>query len=199
MIKNIRLMHTETRTFDKFFSGFHRYINHIEQTQMRPLLANIRVREQDKTAIYQYILNQINKTQLSEELIRYDCLNMKERAHCDILEALVVVGKQIMIDCMNELESVVKDYPFVSYIETKMELKESTTHDEHVGFLNNFATHYVFFSPPELENYLKTIHAILSKYKNAVSKYCAYSNIESIKFLMTYGSKKTLVLWNYFN
>ena len=197
MIENIKEMHPEIRTFDKFFAGFHRYINHIEHTQMRPLLANIRVREQDKTAIYQYILNQINKTQLSEELIRYDNLNMKDRAHCDILEALVVVGKQIMIDCMNELESVVKDYPFVSYIESKMELKESRTHDEHMDFLNKFATHYIFFSPPELEKYLKTIHAILSKYKDAVSKYCAYSNIESIKFLMTYGSKKTLVLWNY--
>lgn len=199
MIKNIRLIHPEIRTFDKFFSGFHRYINHIEHTQMRPLLANIRAREQDKTAIYQYILNQINKTQLSEELIRYDCLNMKERAHCDILEALVVVGKQIMIDCMNELESVVKDYPFISYMESKMESKDNMIPHEKIDFLNNFATHYVFFSPPEIEKYLKTIHAILSKYKDAVSKYCAYSNIESIKFLITYGSKKTLVLWNYFD
>jgi hypothetical protein len=73
------------------------------------------------------------------------------------------------------------------------------THHEKIDFLNNFATHYVFFSPPEIEKYLKTIHAILSKYKDAVSKYCAYSNIESIKFLITYGSKKTLVLWNYFD
>ena len=31
----------------------------------------------------------------------------------------------------------------------------------------------------------------------AISKYCAYSNIEAIKFLMTYGSKKTLTMWNY--
>jgi hypothetical protein len=124
---------------------------------------------------------------------------MKERAHCDILEALVVVGKQIMIDCMNELESVVKDYPFISYMESKMDLKDNMTHHEKIDFLNNFATHYVFFSPPEIEKYLKTIHAILSKYKDAVSKYCAYSNIESIKFLITYGSKKTLVLWNYFD
>jgi hypothetical protein len=195
MIENIKLIHPDIRVFDKFFSGFHRYINHMEHTQMRPLLANIRTREQDKTAIYQYILNKIDKTQLSEELIRYDNLNMKDQAHCDILEALVVVGKQIMIDCMNELQSVVKDYPFVSYIDSKMNIHNI----ERVSFLKNFATHHIFFLPHEVENYLKKLHAILTKYKNAISKYCAYSNIESIKFLITYGSKKTLVLWNYFD
>ncbi len=48
-----------------------------------------------------------------------------------------------------------------------------------------------------MELFVNKILAILTKYKNAISKYCAYSNIESIKFLMTYGSKKTLVMWNY--
>ena len=201
MIENVKEIHSEIRSFDKYFSGFHRYITHMEHTEMRPLLNNIRTREQDKTAIYQYILNKIDKPQLSEELIRYDNLNMKERAHCDILEALVVVGKQIMIDCMNELESVMKDFPFVSYINSKIDLDDSVTINKHtsakIHFLKNFAVHHVFFTPCELEYFIKKIHEILTKYKNAISKYCAYSNIESIKFLITYGSKKTLVMWNY--
>lgn len=144
-------------------------------------------------------MNKIDKTQLSEELIRNDNLNMKERAHSDILEALVVVGKQIMIDCMKELESVMKDYPFVSYIESKMGFIAIDDKKVRLDFIKKFATHYEFFTPEELEQFIKKFYAILIKYKNAISKYCAYSNIESIKFLMTYGSKKTLVLWNYIN
>jgi hypothetical protein len=66
-----------------------------------------------------------------------------------------------------------------------------------LDFIKKFATHYAFFTPEELEQFIKKVYAILIKYKNAISKYCAYSNIESIKFLMTYGSKKTLILWNY--
>lgn len=199
MIENIKDIHNEVRNLDKYFSVFHRYINHMEHTEMRPLLNNIRGREQDKTAIYEYILNKIDKTGLAEELIRFDNLNMKERAHSDILEALVVVGKQIMIDCMHELESVMKDFPLISYIDSKMSLSNINimNNDERIKFMKSIATNYVFFTPGELELFVKKIYAILIKYKNAISKYCAYSNIESIKFLITYGSKKTLVLWNY--
>jgi hypothetical protein len=199
MIENIKEIHNEVRNLDKYFSVFHRYINHMEHTEMRPLLNNIRGREQDKTAIYEYILNKIDKTGLAEELIRFDNLNMKERAHSDILEALVVVGKQIMIDCMHELESVMKDFPLISYIDSKMSLSNINimNNDERIKFMKSIATNYVFFTPGELELFVKKVYAILIKYKNAISKYCAYSNIESIKFLITYGSKKTLVLWNY--
>ena len=199
MIENIKEIHNEVRNLDKYFSVFHRYINHMEHTEMRPLLNNIRGREQDKTAIYEYILNKIDKTGLAEELIRFDNLNIKERAHSDILEALVVVGKQIMIDCMHELESVMKDFPLISYIDSKMSLSNINimNNDERIKFMKSIATNYVFFTPGELELFVKKVYAILIKYKNAISKYCAYSNIESIKFLITYGSKKTLVLWNY--
>jgi hypothetical protein len=64
--------------------------------------------------------------------------------------------------------------------------------------VKTFETHHIFFLPCELERYQRKIHGIFEKYKTAISKYCAYSNIESIKFLITYGSKKTLTMWNYF-
>jgi len=160
------------------------------------LLNNIRLREQNREPLYRYILNMINKEELSDELIKADNLNMKERAHCDILEALVVVGKQLFIDCLKELENVVKEFQFSSYINSKM--NDDTKLSNIKYFLKTFETHHIFFLPCELERYQRTIHNVFEKYKTAISKYCAYSNIESIKFLITYGSKKTLTMWNYF-
>ncbi len=185
----------EIRDFCKYFSGFHRYINHMEYTELRPILNNIRTREQNRDAIYQYILNQINKNLLSEELIRADNLNMKERAHCDILEALVVVGKQLMIDCMKEIETVAKNFPLVLLFNTKID----EIHFSGTKWVKDFLTNSVNLVPEEITNFQNNLHVVFEKYKTAISKYCAYSNIESIKFLMTYASKKTLITWNYFD
>jgi hypothetical protein len=196
MIENTEKIHDEIRVFGKYFMGFHRYITHMEHTEMRPLFNNIRYREQNHEPVYQYILNMINKEELSDELIKFDNLNMKERAHCDILEALVVVGKQLFIDCLKELEVVVKDFPFSLYINSKIDDDRDISNIKY--FLKSFETHHIFFLPCELERYQRRIHGVFEKYKTAISKYCAYSNIESIKFLITYSSKKTLTMWNYF-
>ena len=195
MIENTAKIHEEIRVFGKYFSGFHRYITHMEYTELRPLHNNIRHREENREPVYRYILNMINKDELSDELIKADNLNMKERAHCDILEALVIVGKQLFIDCLKELEDVVKEFQFSSYINSKMDADNNVSTKY---FVKTFETHHIFFLPCELERYQRKIYGIFEKYKTAISKYCAYSNIESIKFLITYGSKKTLTMWNYF-
>ena len=39
---------------------------------------------------------------------------------------------------------------------------------------------------------------ITDKYVLAIKRYCAYSSIEALKFLLIYNSKKSLPLWNYF-
>jgi hypothetical protein len=39
---------------------------------------------------------------------------------------------------------------------------------------------------------------ITDKYVLAIRRYCAYSSIEALKFLLIYNSKKSLPLWNYF-
>ena len=195
MVENTAKIHEEIRVFGKYFSGFHRYITHMEYTELRPLHNNIRHREENREPVYRYILNMINKDELSDELIKADNLNMKERAHCDILEALVIVGKQLFIDCLKELEDVVKEFPFSLYINSKMDADNNVSAKY---FAKTFETHHIFFLPCELERYQRKIHGIFEKYKTAISKYCAYSNIESIKFLITYGSKKTLTMWNYF-
>jgi hypothetical protein len=64
-------------------------------------------------------------------------------------------------------------------------------------FIKQFDEHKTMFFPSEMEKFQKEIEQILVKYKDAISKYCAYSNVESIKFLITYGSKKILTMWNY--
>jgi len=50
--------------------------------------------------------------------------------------------------------------------------------------------------PQESEALQRGLHTILQKYQRAISKYCAYSNMEFIKYLMTYSSKKMLIAWD---
>ena len=194
VIEKTKAIHTEIRDFNKFFSGFHRYINHMEYTELRPLLNNIRTREQDKVSIYKYILKTIEKEELSNDLIRSDYLNMKERAHCDIIEALVMVGKQIVIDCMKEIEAKSLMFPHSSFISNKFDYDRNVS---QIKFMKAYAKEQIMFLPQEIESYQNSIHRVFTKYKLAISKYCAYSNIEAINFLITYGSKKTLTMWNY--
>jgi hypothetical protein len=49
-----------------------------------------------------------------------------------------------------------------------------------------------FFSP----EYGIWVKATLIKYKKAIINYCAYSQTETIKFLMNYNSKKTICIWD---
>ena len=63
--------------------------------------------------------------------------------------------------------------------------------------MKRIATNYVFFTPGELELFVKKVYAILIKYKNAIKQILRIFQHRVIKFLNTYGSKKTLVLWNY--
>lgn len=194
ILENMRIISDEIRGLNTYFTGFHRYITHTEHTELRPILNNIRYREEDHNVIYKYILNLVEKDELSDELLRVDNMNMRDRAFCDIMEALVVVGKQLIIDCMKELEEVNKLFPYSTHFSLKM---DDIAHMESKSFWDVFFDQYVIFPPQQVEIFQKSIYEILVKYKKAISKYCAYSNIEIIKFLITYGSKRTLAMWNY--
>jgi len=200
-LEETKMVYEELRRFNLYFSGFHRYINHMELAEMRPLRQNLQIREEDRTVIYNYILNHVNKEALANELIRVDNLNMKERAYCDILEALVVVGKQIVIDCLRELENEVnQNYPNSIVFNLSVDpdkKKRDERPDTELGFLKHFVKNCVMFLPCELARFHSNVCGIFAKYKAAINKYCAYSNMESIKFLMTYNSKKSLIFWDY--
>jgi len=140
-----------------YYSRFHRYINHMENVYLQPLINEMHGRINNYEPIYMYILNEIDKDALGEMLVNNDNANAKQSAHRDILEALIVVGKQLLIDCMLDVERLPCVYD---------------------------------------NKYIDDLTAILNKYKKAITEYCAYSQIETIKYLMTYNSKKTVCFWD---
>ncbi len=140
-----------------YYSRFHRYINHMEYVYLQPLINDMRARTNNHEPIYRYILNEIDKDALGDMLVDKDNANAKQSAYRDILEALIVVGKQLLIDCMLDVERL------------------PCAHDDA---------------------YARELEAILLKYKRAITEYCAYSQIETIKYLMTYNSKKIVCFWD---
>lgn len=154
--------HCHISNFNYYFSRFHRYITHVENVILNQLNITIRTRETDHISVYLYILNRIDKNKMADRLIELDSANMKDIAHRDIVEALVVVGKQIMIDCMHELDMITDNNIIVT----------------------------------DIVSYSTSIYNVFVKYKKAIIDYCAYSQIETIKFLITYGSKRTVCSWN---
>jgi hypothetical protein len=152
---------------------YYQFIVHMENTQLHPLQTVLRRREMKKTHIYDYILNVIGKDELADELIRIDGQNMKDRAECDILEALVAVGKQIMTDGAHEFIAEAAKYPDLR------------------------TTRYTMYNPEMLISLLTASVQILKKHLDAAERYSVYSNIEYIKMLMVYSSKKGVTLWDH--
>lgn len=179
----------------KRISAYHRFIVHMEHTVLQPLQRVLRGREMTKTHIYEYILNTIGKEELADELIRNDGQNMKDRAECDILEALVAVGKQIMTECHRDILAEFANYPdLISVYEIHF---RGVFHSSRM-FRGAFANKYNIVCPPEmLTSLLAVVGQILTKYLNAAEKYSAYSNIEYIKMLMVYSSKKGITMWDH--
>ena len=177
----------------KFITSYHRFIVHMEHTELRPLQTVVRAREMKKSHIYEYILNLIGKDELADELIRIDGQNMKDRAECDILEALVAVGKQIMLECSREMVEEFGKYPNLRTID-ELYLKNV----RHVSklFRQAFANRYSIFTPEMLISLVTVLVEILTKHLNAAERYSAYSNIEYIKMLMVYSSKKGITMWD---
>jgi hypothetical protein len=178
----------------RFITAYHRFIVHIEHTELRPLQTALRAREMRKTHIYEYILNVIEKDELADELIRIDGQNMKDRAECDILEALVAVGKQIITECTREIIAEAAKYPNLKTID-EMYFK----HVKHVSklFRQAFASRYTMCTPEILISLFTASIQILKKHLDAAERYSAYSNIEYIKMLMVYSSKKGVTLWDH--
>jgi hypothetical protein len=184
------------RTNSQYLMNFHRYIVHIEHVELRPLTESIQARTQNRNPIYRYILNYISRDLLADELIRTDTTTMKDRAYLDILDALVMVGKQIMIECMLELQAArhaqcLELYSKFDYYSDKMEYYSPK-------FISQFVVCEPVFPCEIMAEQFANLVKITDKYVNAIRRYCAYSSIEALKFLLVYNSKKSLQLWNYF-
>ena len=183
------------RVNSQYLTNFHRYIVHMEQVELRPLAETIQTRTQNKHSIYRYILNEIDRELLADDLIRADTTTMKDRAFMDILDALVIVGKQILVDCMTELQQH-RD-PQCMELYNKFDYGTIMTNYYNSTFISQFVISEVAFPCEKMVEYHKEILKIMEKYTMAIRRYCAYSTIESLRFLLIYNSKKMLPLWNY--
>jgi len=195
MVVNTKVLCETIRGNIQYLTNFHRYIVHMEQVELRPLAEMIRTRTQNNFSIYRYILNQIDREQLGDDLIRADTTTMKDRAYMDILDALVMVGKQILVDCMTELQQ--NRDPLCLELYNKFDYDGVMTNYYNPKFISQFVICEAAFPCEKMVEYHKTILKVMEKYTLAIRRYCAYSTIESLRFLLIYNSKKMLLLWNH--
>lgn len=186
----------------EFFLNFHRFIVHLERVVLAQLNYSIRSRNDHNTPIYHYILGEQTKADLSDYLIKRDTANAKDGAHRDILEAMIMVGKQVLMDLSNELSAIQVDFSWRLIGEQLGMMRmnrNNNTEDYARDRLTIFSKFYtVFYSPNKegIENMFRQCSLITRKYVRAVNQYAAYSNAETIKYLMLYGTKKQVYLWD---
>jgi hypothetical protein len=186
-----------------FFSDFYRFIAHSERVTLAQLNYGIRMRNDDNHSILLYILGEETKEGLSEFLVKKDIANARDGAHRDILEALIMVGKQILMDLHNELSEIQVDFSW-RLIGDQLNMfrngRGAREHLEHVrDKMINFAKFYTVFylnHKEGIENMYRQCAVISNKYMRAINQYASYANAEMIKFLMLYNSKKQMYMWD---
>lgn len=194
-IQNTKVLNDKINKNLRYLTTFHRYIVHMENVEVGPLTNTIRNRAQNNRILYEYILNRIDKDQMADELIRDDSAIMRDRAYLDIIDALVLVGKQILMDCYDELNKK-KDNRCLE-LASKIEYAGRALSHRSDAFVKEFVLYEYLFTCDKMAEYHKMIVDITDKYILAIKKYCAYSNAELLRFLLVYNSKKTLAMWNY--
>ena len=185
-----------------FFANFHRYIIHSERVILDQLTYTIRNRDRDNTPIHHYILGELTREELSEYLVKRDIGNARDGAQRDIVEALVMVGKQILMELYEELIKVDVEFSWGLLIEQINSLGRFGRGRDSADYIKakmvDFAKFYKVFCVnhiASMESVYERCSAIYTKYTRSVNEYAAYSNAETIRFLMLYGSKKQVYLW----
>lgn len=196
------LEHAKKAFSSSFFVNFHRFIIHTEHVTMRDLNYKIRTRNDENNPIYMYILGEETREDLSDYLVKRDIANARDISQRDIVEACVMVGKQILTDLHNELSSIEIDFSW-RLIHDQLQTMRFTKNSDSLDYVKDkmveFSNFYsVFFMPHKesIENLYRQCSVISNKYMRAINKYSAYSNTEMIKHLILHNSKKQLLLWD---
>lgn len=185
-----------------FFVNFHRFIIHTEHVTLRDLNDKIRFRNNENYSIHMYILGEQSREELSDFLVKRDIANARDISQRDIVEACVMVGKQILTDLHTELSSMEIDFSWRLIYDQLVAMRFSRTNtsldyvkDKMVEF-SKFYT--VFFKPHKesIENLYRLCSVITNKYMRAINQYSAYSNAEMVKHLILHNSKKQLYMWD---
>lgn len=184
-----------------FFVNFHRFIVHMERVTLSQLNYSIRARNDDNRAIHLYILGEQTREDLSDYLVKRDVGNARDGAHRDILEALIMVGKQILMDLYNELMEIEVDFSW-RLINDQLNMlrfvknRDLTYIRDKMMEFSKFYTVFYLNHKEGIENMYRRCSIIYNKYVRAVNQYAAYSNAEMIKYLMLYNSKKQVYMWD---
>jgi hypothetical protein len=200
---NIELEKCKKKISHDFFTNFHRFIIHTERIILSQLIDSIRDRDRNNVQIHYYILGEETREELSEYLVKRDNANARDGAHRDIVEAMVMVGKQIITELYDELIKIKVDFSWGLINDQLHILNRFGRGRDSADYIKtkmvDFAKFYKLFyldNKAEIENTYRLYSEISQKYMKAVNKYSAYSNSESIKFLMIYNSKKQLYMWD---
>ena len=185
-----------------FFVNFHRFIIHTEHVTLRDLNDKIRFRNNENYPIHMYILGEQSREELSDFLVKRDIANARDISQRDIVEACVMVGKQILTDLHTELSSMEIDFSWRLIYDQLVAMRFSRTNtslDYVKDKMVEFSKVYTVFLKPHkesIENLYRLCSVITNKYMRAINQYSAYSNAEMIKHLILHNSKKQLYMWD---
>jgi len=185
-----------------FFMNFYRFIIHTQNVTYADLNRKIRERNNDNSPIHYYILGERTREELSDYLIKRDISNTRDGAHRDILEALIMVGKQILNDLYNELSQIELGFSWNLIRDELNSMRPPrgiTSGDYIKDNMRAFSDYYTRFYLPHIENIenlYRKCYEITNKYIVAINNYSTYANLEILKYLMLYATRKNVELWD---
>lgn len=191
---------------ENYFFKFYRFINHIDGVDLRHIRNNIQAREDDNLLFYKYILNECDKDELADFLIKRDVSNVKDIAYRDILEAFVAAGRQIIEEFNKEFSAV-----FTRSMKEKIGTVWTMVSRDSLSRQNttqiDIQNNLFFFVYETVELYTQNVEIfetgqnkileIINKYYRIIDNYTNYTNLEIMRYFVLYNIRRQAFVWNH--